>query len=193
MRLRHCLPAVLIAPLLAGCMEAGGLNAPGGRVYQAVEVADGKVVIRGPSGYCLDGRSLRESSEDGFAVLARCDILNSGNRQNAAALAMLTVTVTPYNSSQSLPSAREMAADMPQDAVAGTAQSGDIRLLHLRTGGDQLIDTADPRHWRAVFLVNGELVSVAAYGPRDSQVADAGGRSLVTATARAMLRASPSE
>lgn len=165
------------------------LRRPMGPVLISAQAANGDVVIRGPEDYCIEGRSLKSDAERSFALLARCDILSGGEMGSPVALALLTATVTPYDAE--LPDAQALARDMAALEVLEYLDRGDVRLLHLGQGGDSLVRSADPRQWRAVFTLNGHAVTLAAYGPRDSAVAKAGGRSLLLAMARAIRAASP--
>lgn len=196
--------SLLLLPLclaLSGCLEttgSGGDDAyfsskrrPMGPVHASAGMAGGSVVVRGPDDYCIEGRSLKIRADGGFALLARCDILSGGEMGNPVALAMLTATVTPYEGT--LPGAASMARDFAAGGtpVLSSAERDGVRLLHLGAGGNARVRAADPRQWRAVFLVNGSLVSLAAYGPKDSAVAGSGGRALLLSMARAIRAASP--
>ncbi|MBR9764230.1 MAG: hypothetical protein GYB53_12065 [Rhodobacteraceae bacterium] len=165
------------------------LRRPVGPVLVSAPAAGGDVVIRGPDDYCIEGRSLKTRDDRSFALLARCDILSGGEMGNPVALALLTVTVTPY--AGELPGAEALAADMAEMGVLDSLERDEVRLLHLSSGGNALVGSADSRQWRGVFTLNGQAVTMAAYGPQDSAVAKAGGRPLLLAMARAIRAASP--
>ncbi|WP_010138961.1 hypothetical protein [Oceanicola sp. S124] len=165
------------------------LRRPVGPVLVSAPAAGGDVMIRGPEDYCIEGRSLKVRAERSFALLARCDILSGGEMGNPVALALLTVTVTPYDGE--LPDAASLAADMSEMGVLDSQDSEGVRLLHLATGGNALVGSADKRQWRGVFILNGQAVTMAAYGPKGSAVARAGGRPLLLAMAGAIRAASP--
>ncbi|PJE27935.1 hypothetical protein SAMN06297129_0086 [Pseudooceanicola antarcticus] len=215
-RLRALRPAARPLAALAACLALSGCldtpGAPGGGAFRKVEnggglgifsslrrpmgpvlvtaqAASGNVVIRGPEDYCIEGRSLKSDSKRTFALLARCDILSGGEMGSPVALALLTATVTPFDGE--LPDAQALARDMAALEVLEYLDRGEVRLLHLGQGGDALVRGADPRQWRAVFTLNGQAVTLAAYGPQDSSVAGLGGRSLLLAMARAIRAASP--
>ncbi|KAA2312528.1 hypothetical protein DL237_16765 [Pseudooceanicola sediminis] len=199
--------------LLAGCEATGNagalaredkgqalsflssVNRSSGMVLRSAEVAGGDVVIHGPAGYCIEGRSLKKRARYGFALLARCDILSGGKIGTPVALALLTVTVTPYGQGAGdpadLPDARTLSREFPAGDVLAASDVASVRLLHLATGGDSFAPGADPRQWRAAFVLNGYLVSLAAYGPQGSTVADKGGRALLLDMAKSMRTESP--
>lgn len=209
---RRLRPVALLLPLMLGaCLEttgspsagfrqveeAGGgsgffssIRRPIGPVLVNAATASGDVVLRGPEDYCIEGRSLKTRARGGFALMARCDILSGGEMGDPVALALLTATVTPYEGSE-LPGAARLAADFVDMQVLEALDRDGVRLLHLGQGGNARVPAADPRQWRATFLLNGYAVSLAAYGPKDSAVAGAGGRSLLLAMARAIRAASP--
>ncbi|MBT9384110.1 hypothetical protein KM176_09590 [Pseudooceanicola sp. CBS1P-1] len=186
--------ALLLVGLLAGCEatpQAEGsigflsnMDGTSGTALEAARVADNRVVIRGPDGYCIDARSLRNRPEKSFALLARCDVLSGGLVGAPVEMAVLTVTVTP--ASGSLPRAETLASSFSAGDVLKALNRAGLRLLQLARGGNDLISTADPQHWRGAFELKGYLVSMAAYGPPESDVRGNGGRSLLQAMARAI-------
>ncbi|QOL81714.1 hypothetical protein [Pseudooceanicola spongiae] len=204
-------PAALLMTLalLAGCEAPGtsgaiaredngqalgflsSVNRNSGSVLGSAEVAGGDVAIHGPAGYCIEGRSLKKRSRYGFALLARCDILSGGQIGTPVALALMTVTVTPFEGPGDLADARTLSAEFPRSDVLSAEDVTAVRLLHLAKGGDTFAPGADPRQWRGAFLLNGYLVSVAAYGPEGSTVADKGGRALILDMAKTMRAKSP--
>ncbi|MBY5972620.1 hypothetical protein KUV28_09695 [Ferrimonas balearica] len=207
-RAAFLLPLCLV---LSGCLETAGtpsagfrqveeqgrgggffasMRRPVGPVLVTAATAAGDVVIRGPEDYCIEGRSLKTRARGGFALLARCDILSGGEMGDPVALALLTATVTPYEGAE-LPPARQLAADFAEMDVLEVMDRDGVRLLHLGKGGNARVPAADPRQWRATFLLNGYAVSLAAYGPKDSSVAGAAGRPILLAMARAIRAASP--
>ncbi|WP_163847520.1 hypothetical protein [Pseudooceanicola aestuarii] len=213
------LASVVLLPLaLSGCLEGAGpdavpadrpkrlseikttegglgflssLKRPIGPVLQQARTAGGAVVIAGPEGYCVEGRSLKTRQRGGFAVLARCDILSGGDIGAPVALALLTVTIAPAGDVTVLPSAADMARDFTYLGVLDMVDGQGVHMLHLETGGNDHVPAVDPRHWRGAFLLNGYVVGLAAYGPRDSSVVADGGQALLLAMARRMRSASP--
>lgn len=213
--LGQALRAALLLPLclfLAACLETAGtpsagfrqveeggrggggffssMRRPMGPVLITAATASGNVVLRGPQDYCIEGRSLKTRPHGGFALMARCDILSGGEMGDPVALALLTATVTPWNGGELAP-ASTLAADFSDYQVLDALDRDEVRLLHLGKGGNAMVPSADPRQWRATFLLNGYAVSLAAYGPKGSAVAGAGGRPLLLAMADAIRAASP--
>ncbi|NIZ11146.1 hypothetical protein [Pseudooceanicola sp. HF7] len=190
--------AGLVLAALAGCAPGGSEGSmgflsstgrPTGTAVTAAKLVEGDVVVRGPSGYCVERGSVRSRNDTGFAMLARCDLLG-GISGSPVALGVLTVTVTPYAEAD-LPAARDLARGFGPGKVLGVAQSRDVRLLHMASGGDEMVGTADPKQWRGAFLLNGYLVSMAAYGPADGALAGDGGSRVLVRLAEAIRKASP--
>lgn len=171
------------------------VNRSSGVVLRSAEVAGGDVVVSGPAGYCIEGRSLKKRTRYGFALLARCDILSGGEIGTPVALAMLTVTITPFGEGAAapadLPDAKTLATEFPATQVLSAEDITSVRVLHLAQGGDSFAPGADTRQWRGAFLLNGYLVSMAAYGPKGSSVADKGGRALLLEMAKTIRTNSP--
>ncbi|WP_196222798.1 hypothetical protein [Pseudooceanicola algae] len=199
-RLRGVMVAGLLGiGLLAGCAEApqgddslGFVSSgqkSGGSGVAAVGLVGGNVVVKGPRGYCVERDSIRNGDGSAFAMLARCDLL-SGLSSSRAALGVLTVTIAPFEGAD-LPDVQELARDFGSGSVIEVAQRSDVRMLHLASGGDRLVEAADPRQWRGAFLINGHVVSMAAYGPQQGSVAGRGGLKLMLDLAEAIRKASP--
>ncbi len=194
------------ALLLAGCdemparvrAEAGSANlaanAPRPAHSFAVterELVAGKLVVRGPQGYCLDRRSIRTGASGGFALLASCAALGGEASGLGVEPVLMTVQVQP----QLIRRGQASAAGL-SEALAGRdpvyEDDGDgMSFVQLARGGDALIPNGEPKHWRAALSVNGQLIGLALYSEKGGAAATRTGKLLLIAFAEAILEASP--
>jgi hypothetical protein len=78
-------------------------------------IAGGHVIVAGPEGYCIDGKSFSDKITGGFAMLASCASLTNGRVGGYVDPVIMTVTVLP----------RKLRAEQPDAATLGA--SGAVR------------------------------------------------------------------
>ena len=160
--------------VLAAC--DGGF---GGQVQRNVTVADNAVTIAGPRGFCVDPQATEDSAGQAFVLLGNCAVLAAGNHPQPDYRALLTAAVRDNPGG---PISEQFAAVRAYldtaDGRALLSRSGDpqtVRVLDTVSKGDVLYiyaqDTSEgyapnmsSKHWRAVFDVQGRIVSVAVLG-----------------------------
>jgi len=160
-----------------------------GAVMRRAPMAGGNVVVAGPKGYCIDGKSLTDKISGGFAILASCFSLTKGRVGGYVEPAIMTVTVLP----------RKLRAEQPDAATLGSGTTqvleridGDgISLVHLARGGKALSESSDPKYWRGAMVINGHVVGLAVYAPNGSKLAGPEGRKLAMALAEQLRTVSP--
>jgi len=177
-----CLP-------LSACLEMARAPNPADAL-RAVALYDGAVIVTAPPGYCIDRRSVRRGADGRFALLASCESL-TGMPDLAVEPAVMTVSVLPRADRAERPSLDAMSRAFGPDSVRRAEDGDGITLLHVAQGGDAVLNGGDPAHWRAGTVINGHLVGLAAYGPKNGTVAATGGRTLLRDLAAAMHDASP--
>ena len=184
-------------PVLSGLLALGvtaacegdfaNLATPGGTAkgvaLDAVAIADGAIVLRGPAGYCVDAKSVRARGDRQFALLAQCDLLNSGEVEGVTTLSVLTVTAVRSGSEAPLPSAQRIAAPFGPTQVLNSTRRRDIQLVQLSSGGDSVTELADPVHWRGVFRIAGYTLGLAAYSAEDGEGSGRAGLDLLLSLA----------
>ncbi len=164
---------------------------PGGFSYphnapQRLSVAGGTVVVAGPEGYCIDRPASRDSDATAFVLLAGCAaVTRKPYAPRPRVPALLTASVTG-----DVPAGRGLAGQAARmkgffasaegrAALArdGRAESVEIIEMFARDGAffiharDSSAGTGPglgPEYWRAIFEVNGRMVtaSVAAFANR---------------------------
>ena len=193
--------AFLVAAILplAGCFEpqdgalsflASGHEKVQRDVLRKVPLFGGDVVVRGPSGYCIDRRALRNRKEGGFALLASCETL-SGVRGHAVEPVVMTVSVMPVTPAAVRPTIEQITAMMAPAKPLASHQTRDVAMVQFASGGEAVLPGGDARHWRGGMMVNGHMVALALYARKGSPMAGKDGRALMTDLARSIRRSSP--
>lgn len=180
---------------LGACGDAalpsfGGLTGGGAPVALSQSfMADRAFTLVPPQGFCIDKASLKQR----FALMARCDTLGAPSQAAAAPLGVLTVSVTP-GGTDALPTP-EQTADALRLARVTAAQGSDTTVTFRAEGAPPLADL-DVAHWRGTWQVNGQLVSLALFGPKGGRAVSSEGREvllgLIARSASASQIANPS-
>lgn len=184
---------IALALALAACQPAKGLpTLPALSLLtptQTVTVRDGAVRIAGPTDYCPDRSSLRETESSAAILLGRC------SAESEAPPAVLTVSVGARGSSGVMTAggaalAAFLASEAGRASVSRRGRAGDVTIgTALMAEGvflARIEDKAVGNYWRAMLPVAGYLVSVSATGPN---LPPPEGRKLVEAAAKALQRA----
>lgn len=166
--------------------------APGkdAKLLRAMPVYGGRVVVRGPEGYCVDRSSHQRRAAGTLVFLASCESLSGrpGLRVDAA---LIVVTVTPRRPGTAQPTARDIAETMAPKRPLDLRDEDGIAMVHFNAGGAVALPGGDPHYWRGGMALNGHLVSLAVYGSKGSPIAGPAGRALLRSVALEMRRASP--
>ncbi|PIE14149.1 MAG: hypothetical protein CSA70_03090 [Rhodobacterales bacterium] len=162
-----------------------------GKVLTELSLAKGRVVVKGPRGYCIDGGSVEQRNSGGFALLGSCEILTSGKSGASVEPAVMTVQVQPRGLQRNLPDAATLAGVLASDKVLAREDGDGITVVHLEGGEDHGVAVGDPKYWRATIMINGHPVGLAVYGPKGSPVAGRHGRGLILGLAETLRAASP--
>lgn len=179
---------VLCLPL-AACLDLAGAPSQTD-TPRAVAFYDGAVTVTGPRGYCIDPDSVKREVGGRFALLASCESL-TGQVGIAVDPAVMTVSVLPRAAQAAPPDASAMARAVGPDTVRRAEESDDLTLVHVAEGGETVLPGGDPAYWRATLVINGHIVGLAAYGPRDGAIAGPRGRDLLGDLAATLRAASP--
>lgn len=155
----------------------GGLSSinakPNGDALAQAPMAFGVVTLVPPTGYCIDGESLRPR----FALLARCDKLGAEGGGGGAPIGVMTVSVAQARGVGTLPTPTQTAAAFGLRDVSDPVAS-DTSVI-FRAVGNAFGPDMSPDHWRGSALVNGQVIGVALYGRAGSAVVAREGRALV--------------
>lgn len=155
------------------------------------ELANGKIIVQGPRGYCVDPGSLKKGFGGGFALIAACNSLRGELAGADVAPVVMTVQVQPGFFKREMPTAAELATALAPAKVLRKVDGDGITLVQLAEGGNGGLPAGDPRHWRGTMLINGYFVGLALYAPKGSAQAGLGGKRLILALAENLRTASP--
>lgn len=190
---------VLVAAV-AGCLDIGaaggqpftelfGSNGPiYKRAVKQARLAGGDVVVPAPTGFCIHPGSLRRSGNDSFALLASCAALGAGPEFDAS---VFTVTVSARQPEMTSPGIDGLVTSTRSLGVLAQKEHNGVAIVQLANGGKSKIAKADPKHWRAVFVLNDRLVGLSAYGEVGSPLVRSTGGQALEQMAVAIREASP--
>lgn len=198
--LRVCVGLMLVLPLAACLGEGTGedgigfLSPPDGQnkalstsILTKAPLYNGRVVVQGPKGYCIDGSSIARGAGGSVVLIASCDAL-AGKPSVSVDPALITVSIAPRRVGAEQPTALELAQSMAPAEVLASEDGDGISLILLKSGGNTILQDGDPRYWRAGMMINGHVISIAAYTPQGS---DTSGKALIMALAENLLELSP--
>ncbi|MEM9709224.1 MAG: hypothetical protein AAF871_10570 [Pseudomonadota bacterium] len=138
--------------------------------------------MAGPPGYCVDPSGLRETVEATFVLLGSCAVLSEGGLRTAPDQpGVLTVLISAEEDGSSLSVASEDELRSFFDGAEGRAalspdgRAESILILETRVDDGQVYvrardmsplrpDGVDREYWRALFELNGRLVTATLLG-----------------------------
>lgn len=195
--------SLLSASMLAGCLDVSSLPLPkveetgellaaseaqaSHTVLRKARLARGQVLVAPPDGYCVDGDSLKDRGS-GFALVAPCSLLTARVQANDVLPALMTVST---NRGEGLPTALELASELPDAEIIDAIDGKGITLLHLDGAVPSIMANADSRHWRGVISVNGHLVALGLFAENGSPLTGKEGIVAITTLAENIRAQSP--
>jgi len=182
--LRHLGFALATLTVLSACSGTDGGFAFGRSAPEQIRVANNEVLIAGPKGFCIDPTQTRDTDGSAFVLLGSCAaIANTRNRPQPGVPAILTATVS--RKSENPPIAESMqaltdffASDPGRAALSRDGKAGTIEVvethdkdgvfyIHARDSSSDMLAGAGDEYWRALFDVQGRLVSASVFGVRE--------------------------
>lgn len=147
-------------------------------VQMQVTVADGSVVVAGPRGFCVDPKSTRTVGDAPFVMMGNCAAISGDGRAPQPGIeAVLTATVATLDPNFTFDSndpalhiffegdagraALSRAGDPRTVEVIESFARGPVFYVHARDTSPAPVDNIDETHWRAIFGVNGRVVSAS--------------------------------
>ncbi len=190
----------LALTFLAACLGEG--TAPGAlsvaaptsqnRSYALAQasVVPERVVAKGPSGFCIDKRSLKASATGGFALLAPCAALGAKATGEEEPV-LLTIQAQLRGLQGRQTTAEGLAEAFAKNGPLYSETGDGLSLVQLATGGDDIVPGGEPKHWRAALSFNGYLIGLAVYSEKGGAAAGKRGKALLLEFAEGVLGASP--
>ena len=170
---------VLLSALGLAACDAGGIVS---RAPTRIVLPDG-IVVAGADGWCVDTRSTAASSATSVVVLGSCAAIG-GNAKAASPDVPGVVTVSVTADGGDAPSPEELEAyfvtEHGRAALARDGQPDSVRivetrrtdsLLFLHTRDMSALPGASDDVWKALFDLDGRVVSISLFGFEDRPIA----------------------
>lgn len=184
---------------------------------QKLTVADGDVVVMGPDGYCIDRPAARDGGATAFVLLASCRALTrKGNAPQPRVQALLTASITgatPAGAGLASQQGRMksfFSSEAGRAALARDGRAESVKISEMfASNGAFFIRASDSSegvapglsssYWRAIFDVNGRMVTASVVPFADRPISDDAGKSIllnftgrIQAASTAVVAAEPS-
>jgi hypothetical protein len=177
---KRAVAALPLVFLLAGCLATTG-GPSGVPVLSEAELADGAIVLKPPPGYCIDARSFSDRPGGGFALIGSCASLTGEASGVFVEPAIITISVSPAENGTVTTDSSTFQTALGRGKVLRAINRDDGLSLLQVEGGARVPPSADPRHWRGLTSVQGQVLGLALYAAADSpMIADQGMRMMVT-------------
>jgi len=182
---------------------------PAGQPQTTRAVLDNSVVVRAPTGYCVDSRASFDRGAQAFVLLASCDSVTgnaAAGRPFAPALLSASVSdptagdppvseqLSRLKSFFNAPAGRAALSKVgdPNDVrIVSTSSQGNVFIVHARVTEKGRAAAVGPDQWRALFNVNGKLVSASVYALRDRPISSDSGRATLNELVALIRGSSP--
>ncbi|WP_417258304.1 hypothetical protein [Celeribacter sp.] len=168
----------LCVAMLCGCQIAlpSLPDLAGAAGTSSVTLSQSGITLRPPKGYCVDTKSLRDTSDSGFALMANCKALK-GRRisPDDPAIAVLTASISAPVSGDAAVDPKILAEFFATDTGrAALARSGDASkvtvldsfaqadayYLHALDRSPNPIGNLSPEYWRTITMIKGRIVTL---------------------------------
>lgn len=200
LRTRGTSAALAAILALAACEGGIGTGAPA-----SVAVAGGALTVAGPAGYCVDRRLSRTGEAEAFVVLGSCAAFSRGAARPPGTPAVLTATVSAEPAAEPERGTLERFLRSPQGraAISRAGRAETVEILSAQSERDVLFlyirdssaaaegPATDPAYWRAVFGLNGRLVTATVLAFADRPLSRDQGFDLLTDFVARLRAANP--
>ncbi|MDE3079286.1 MAG: hypothetical protein KGI94_04580 [Paracoccaceae bacterium] len=189
--------ATLGALFAGSLLTLGGCALPFMSPPNAMTVANGAVTIVGPQGFCVDQQSSHDGPGAPFVLLGSCaSMAGSPTDPKPRIQALLTATVSVGSNGPSIGDAnwRQLVAYLHSTAgrkaqsrsgdartvkIIGLARRDGVVILHARDTSPFPGQTVTPNYWRALFDLNGHIVTLSVNGVPQAPFPDSAGLALL--------------
>jgi len=184
--------ALAALTILSGCVGTGGGFALPKSAPEQIRVANREVLIAGPKGFCVDPTETRDTGDSAFVLLGSCAaIANSRSKPHPKVPAILTATVSRKSTNPPITGSMPALADFFTSKAGRAALSRDgnadtvevvktldrdgVFYIRARDSSSDILAGATDEYWRALFDVNGRIVSASVFGLREHPIASVKG------------------
>ena len=183
--------------LLMACEGDPQFDALFGSGSDRTVVAGGDITIAGPPGYCPDRSATRASSGQSLVVLGSCaSVRNSPNAAKPPIPAVLTASVSRASgagiSGSTVQLAEFFRSVEGRAVLARNGKSASVRimsvrrqsgafLMHIDDGSPAQVAGLSRRYWRALFDLEGRIITVSVIAFAAKPMSDAFARATLEA------------
>ncbi len=189
--LRHFGFALLTATVLTACSGTQGVGRLGFTLPQPapkqMRVANKDVLIAGPKGFCVDPTETRDEGGSAFVLLGSCAaIANVRSKPRPKVPAILTATVSKKSTNPPIADSMQtlavfFASDAGRTALSRDGKADTIEVIetldkngvfyiHARDSSSDTLVGAGDEYWRALFDVNGRIISASVFGLKERPI-----------------------
>lgn len=185
---------------LAGFLGTGSMPA-----RNEITVTSDQIVLRGPTGFCVDPKSSRHQASQAFVVFGNCAAI-SGNEtmpqpfvnaiatasvlptgRNGPSIGQSGVALANFFSSESGKAALSASGDPDSVEVLDSFSRNGAFFIHARDTAAPLLPGADNTYWRGYFDVKNSVVVLSVLGLKDTPVSSADGLETLYRFANALM------
>lgn len=196
--MRVALPQLLRAALGAALiLSLSACSLPLSEPANQMTVAGGAVTIVGPPGFCVDHDSSHDGPGAPFVLLGSCAAMAGQDKQPRPTIhALLSATVSVGAHGPSIADAnweklsRYLRSTAGRKALSRSGNAKTVRviglmrrdgvvILHARDTSPFPGQTVTPDYWRALFDLNGHIVTLSVIGLPQAQFPDSAGLALL--------------
>lgn len=192
MTLRRANPFSRRVVALAALLALAGCDGLPGDAPASMATADGAVVVAGPPGFCVDPVASHADDSGAFVLLGSCaSISGAPDGQRPALRAVLTAAVSVGTQGGSVAGSetelgaffrspegrRALSRSGNPDTVKvlGITHTEGVLILHARDTSAFPGQAVSPDYWRALFDLNGHIVTLSVISVPQAPFTDAAG------------------
>ena len=157
-----------------------------------ISVAGNDVMISGPAGFCIDPTETKAQAKPAFVLLGSCQAISGSPlqaRPNVPAILVATVsaktkgaaiatagpTLRKFFNSDAGRKALSRDGNPKTVTVLEMLVQNNVFYIHARDSSKNTLAGAGQEYWRALFNVNGRIVSASAVGLLDQPISSGAG------------------
>lgn len=148
-----------------------------------VTLARGAVKVKAPEGFCIDQASVSSGLRRSSAILAKCSSLDGKGAGEDTAVMSVQISAR-RGSTTAAPSGQDLINATRPRRTLQSKQKGDLALIQIATGGDEVFSAADPVHWRGATALDTRLLLLGLFAPKGSEMTSDEGAELLASLER---------
>lgn len=163
---------------------------------RSVRLSTSGVTIAGPAGFCVDPTSVKDQKSGGFALVLPCAgpgrlpaVLSLSVSPPATTAAHFDPgTVLAFFTSEAGRQALSRSGQAQSVTLLESKISGQTLWLHARDTAAPLVPGGSEEYWRAIFVLNGQIMTATASFLADKPMSSSGLKSVLRDFQTALVR-----